>query len=199
MAQSKTMPAALSAQLTADEIADGPLQAETARLRALVEEHFDFAWRSLRRLGVPEAAVDDATQQLFAVVARRLAGIDPGRERSFVFGTAVRIAAECRRVARRERDRRAPSEPVTIPDPMPGPDELLDQKRARALLDQVLDRLPLKLRTVLILAEGEGMTMAEIATCCAIPPGTVGSRLRRAREAFEASLKRLRAKDHHDR
>jgi RNA polymerase sigma-70 factor (ECF subfamily) len=52
---------------------------------------------------------------------------------------------------------------------------------------------------VLILAEGEGMTMAEIATCCAIPPGTVGSRLRRAREAFEASLKRLRAKDHHDR
>ena len=37
---------------------EGP--APQGRLRSVVEEHFDFVWRSLRRLGVPSEAVDDA-------------------------------------------------------------------------------------------------------------------------------------------
>ena len=40
-----------------------------ARLRAMRHEHFEFVWRSVRRLGVPESDADDATQQVFIVAA----------------------------------------------------------------------------------------------------------------------------------
>jgi RNA polymerase sigma-70 factor (ECF subfamily) len=195
MAQSTTMQGALRAEMGPDGLSEGPAQVDRqgrTRLRALVDEYFDFAWRSLRRLGVPESAVDDATQEVFMVVERRLASVRPDRERSFVFGTAVRIASEYRRADRREQERRTGQDGDTLVDPMPSADELLDQKRARAWLDHLLDRLPLQLRTVLILAEGEGLTMAEIATVCALPQGTVASRLRRAREAFDLELDLLR-------
>jgi RNA polymerase sigma-70 factor, ECF subfamily len=160
---------------------------QSLRFRALVDEHFDFAWRSLRRLGVAAPNVDDATQQLFLVVAAKLDVIESGRERSYIFGAAVRIAADARRAAGRERERTS-NDTDALRDPLPEPDELLDQKRARELLDGLLDELPMDLRTVLVLAEGEGMTMSEIARLCDLPPGTVASRLRRARAAMLAKL-----------
>jgi RNA polymerase sigma-70 factor (ECF subfamily) len=160
---------------------------QSLRLQALVDQHFDFAWRSLRRLGVPEPTVDDATQQLFLVVAGKLDLIRPDRVRSFIFGTAVRIASDLRRALGRERERTS-NETDTLCDPVPELDELLEQKRARELLDRWLDELPMDLRTVLVLAEGEGMTMSEIARLCDLPPGTVASRLRRARAALLAKL-----------
>jgi RNA polymerase sigma-70 factor, ECF subfamily len=165
---------------------------QSLRLRALVDEHFDFAWRSLRRLGVPEPGVDDAAQHLFLVVASKLDVIEAGRERSFIFGAAVRIASDARRALGRERERTS-QETDTLRDVLPGPDELLDQKRARELLDRLLDELPMELRTVLVLAEGEGMTMSEIARLCELAPGTVASRLRRARAAVLAKLQPNRA------
>jgi RNA polymerase sigma-70 factor (ECF subfamily) len=160
---------------------------QSLRLQALVDQHFDFAWRSLRRLGVPEPTVDDAAQQLFLVVAAKLDLITPDRVRSFIFGTAVRIASDLRRALGRERERTS-NETDTLCDPVPELDELLEQKRARELLDRWLDELPMDLRTVLVLAEGEGMTMSEIARLCDLPPGTVASRLRRARAALLAKL-----------
>jgi RNA polymerase sigma-70 factor (ECF subfamily) len=165
---------------------------QSLRLRALVDQYFDFAWRSLRRLGVPEPSVDDAAQQLFVVMATKLDAVDPNRERSFVFGAAVRIASDYRRALCRERERRS-SDAGVLSDPLPTPDELLDHKRARELLDRLLDALPMELRTVLILAEGEGMTMSEIASLCEIPQGTVASRLRRARSSVLRRLEAIQA------
>jgi hypothetical protein len=52
------------------------------RLRAIVEKHFDFIWRSLRRLGVPVDSVDDAAQRVFWVAAKNLAQISVERERA---------------------------------------------------------------------------------------------------------------------
>src|SRR6516162_7479374 len=74
------------------------------RLRALVVAHFDFIWRSLRRLGVPEAGVDDATQRVFCVALRRLEDIEPGRERAFLFHTAMNVATDARRALARSRE-----------------------------------------------------------------------------------------------
>ena len=49
-------------------------------------EHFDFVWRTVRRLGVPERSLDDAAQDVFIVVHRRLPDFE-GRSsiRSWVF------------------------------------------------------------------------------------------------------------------
>jgi RNA polymerase sigma-70 factor (ECF subfamily) len=162
------------------------------RLRAMLDEHFDFVWRSLRRLGLSADAADDATQQVFVVASRRLGDIELGCERAFLFRTAVRVACSKRRAAARRRE-------VLCEEPDAGetaerPDELLDQRRARALLDRVLASLPLELRTVLVLFELEEMSIDEIGATLGIPRGTAASRLRRARAQFSGALARWQAR-----
>ena len=62
------------------------------------------------------------------------------------------------------------------------------------VLDALIDELPIDSRVVLVLHEMEDHTMAEIAALLEIAPGTVASRLRRARELFDAALVRYRAR-----
>jgi RNA polymerase sigma-70 factor, ECF subfamily len=155
------------------------------RIRAMVDAYFHVVWRSLRRLGVEPGAVDDAAQQVFLVATRKLDGIEPDGERAYLLGIAVRVASDARRARRRRRE---------VPDTedlaaeqetsVPSAEELVDQKRARVLLDQVLATMPEELRDVFVLFEVEGIGVAQIATSLGIPVGTVGSRIRRARELF---------------
>jgi len=162
------------------------------RFEALVIAHADFVFRSVRRLGVPDSMADDATQQVFLVARQRFAAIEQGREKGFLFGVATNVAAHVRRTLGRRRESDAPAEPLV--DPRPLPDAALDAERARVLLDHVLGTLPIDLRAVLVLAEIEEMTMAEIAELLSLPQGTVASRLRRAREAFHEEARRVRAR-----
>jgi RNA polymerase sigma-70 factor (ECF subfamily) len=174
-----------------------PLAAESAsdeaRLRAMFADHFDFIWRSLRRLGMPGDRADDAAQSVFVVASRRLASIEVGRERAFLFATAVRVASDVRRSAARRREVSGDDVAEAI-DPAPHPDERIDRERARAMLDAVLDALPMELRVVFVLFELEEMATPQIATLLSIPPGTAASRLRRAREAFQATVARMKAR-----
>jgi RNA polymerase sigma-70 factor (ECF subfamily) len=160
------------------------------RITAMFAAHFDFIWRSLRRLGVIEANVDDAAQEVFMVASRRLDAIEVGKEKSFLFGTAVRVASDARRGAGRRRERISDDEATDVADPTPAADVLVDQKRARALLDEIIASLPDGTGPVFVLYELEGLTMAEIASVLSLAPGTVASRLRRAREHFEAVIAR---------
>lgn len=163
-------------------------------LRELVDQHADFLWRSLRRLGVPEAQVDDALQQVFLVASRKLDRIEPGCERSFLFGVASHTAAHVRRSAARRPEAPAEADDLEVLDPGPQPDASVDDARARVLLDLALDGLPDDLRQVFVLHELEELASPEIAALLGLPVGTVASRLRRAREAFQAAARRLRAR-----
>jgi RNA polymerase sigma-70 factor (ECF subfamily) len=168
--------------------------ADAARLRAMVEQHLDFTWRSLRRLGLPPDVADDATQRVFLVASQRLADIQVGCERAFLFNTAVRVASSERRTHARRREVLQGDEGPEPGDLGPGPDELLDRERARAVLETLLDDLAMELRAVFVLFELEGLTMAEIARTIEVPEGTVASRLRRARLVFQGALKRYKAR-----
>lgn len=171
-------------------------RAADARLRALVEGQYDFIWRSLRRLGVPDTDADDCSQQVFLVASRKLDDIEPGCERSFLFSTALRVASDARRSRQRRRE---VFEDVEEPrDSAPNPEQVAEQKRARALLDEVLDSLPMDLRAVFVLFELEELPSADIAEVLAIPIGTVASRLRRAREEFQRIVARLKAREAFD-
>jgi RNA polymerase sigma-70 factor (ECF subfamily) len=148
----------------------------------------------LRRLGVPEGAVEDAAQKVMWVIAEKIDDIVPGREKTFLFGVALRVAQATRRECHKWRENT--DEHLLLEAPAAGldPGEELDERRARALLDGLLASMPLDLRTVFILYELEELTMAEIARTLDIPNGTVASRLRRARESFEALARRLQAR-----
>ena len=173
--------------------AEGRARGTALDLRTLFERHYASIWRLLRRLGVTHAQLDDAAQEVFWVAARKLEQIEPGKQHAFLYGVALRVAAsEVRRrtslppaADSEELERLATAEPT--------PEEQLEQRRARELLDSVLDALPLELRSVLVLFELEGLDVRSIAEIEDIPIGTVGSRLRRARAEFSAVAKRVRA------
>jgi RNA polymerase sigma-70 factor (ECF subfamily) len=163
-----------------------------ARITAIVRLEHDFIWRLLRRLGVPVASVDDATQQVFCVAARRVDDILPGKERSFLFGAALRIASDHRRKKTPEQLDEGSCDEI---DPSPNPEELAERQQRRLLLDHILGAMPMELRTVLVLFEFEQMTKIEVAELLEIPVGTAVSRLRRAREEFKSLAKRRLARE----
>jgi RNA polymerase sigma-70 factor (ECF subfamily) len=163
------------------------------RFAQLFHDHFDLVWRTVRRLGVPAAAIDDATQEVFVVAARKLELIERGKEKAFLYATAVRVAADARRSNAR-RDRGSDVEPDALGDGVANAEDLVDQKRARELLDTIIGRMPDDARDVFVLYELEGLTMVEIAAALELPAGTVASRLRRARELFAAAIARHEAK-----
>ena len=168
--------------------------ASEARLRGLMEAHFDFVWRSLRRLGLLGADADDGAQEVFLVASRKLSEIIAGSEKQFLFATAVRVASTRRRSLKRRRE-----EPLLVADDQersePGPERLTELSRARRDLQEILDGMALDQRAPFILFELEELTVPEIASTLGVPVGTVSSRLRAARDHFQASLRRLHARD----
>jgi RNA polymerase sigma-70 factor (ECF subfamily) len=171
----------------------GGSDALDARVRAVVDAHHDALWRFLRRMGVPEAHVEDAVQQVLLVFARRAADVDEGSERPFLFSTAHRVASDVRRKALRDREVVDGEALLQHADPAPDAEGQLGDKELRRCLDRVLDGLAPDLRAVFVLAEIEEMTMAEVSQLLSIPPGTVASRLRRARELVLGRALDLRA------
>lgn len=166
----------------------------TDQLRSLIDAHHDFIGRSLRRLGVQEADLDDACQQVFLVVSRNLENIQTDRERGYLFGIAVRVAAD----ARRSRKRRSAvmdeqTREIDTIAQTGSPETLLQEQQNRVLLDELLDTMSTELRTIFVLFELEEMSMAEISQTLDLPPGTVASRLRRAREVFHEQSRKLRS------
>jgi RNA polymerase sigma-70 factor (ECF subfamily) len=160
-------------------------------VEAFVREHHAFVWRVLRRSGLVPADADDAAQRVFLVAAGRLDQIEPGSERAFLYRTAAQVAANARRAVGRRRETSGLEEGEE-PGTLPAPDDLLDQRRARDLLDRVLGELSEDLRATFVLFEIEGLRAPEIAQAIGVPVGTVASRLRRARAEVKERVARHR-------
>ncbi|HKO54059.1 MAG TPA: sigma-70 family RNA polymerase sigma factor [Polyangiaceae bacterium] len=161
--------------------------------------HFDFVWRSLRRLGLSAADADDGAQEVFVIASRKLAAILPTTEKRFLFATALRVASTRRRgLKRRREDSRSwlgEEEPELDGElSEPGPERLAELLHARRDLNEILEAMKLEQRAVFVLYELEEMTVPEIASLLELPLGTVSSRLRVAREEFDLALRRLRAR-----
>jgi RNA polymerase sigma-70 factor (ECF subfamily) len=166
--------------------------ADTAR--RLAEAYYREIYGVLRRLGVRQEALFDATQHVFLVAAEKARSIHVESERAFVVSVAVRTAANVRRAYATQRERHVDQDVLGVASPAPLADELLDQRRLRSLLDEALDSLPPDLREAFVLFELENLTLAEIAHALDIPRGTVASRLRRARESFREIAARLKSR-----
>jgi RNA polymerase sigma-70 factor, ECF subfamily len=156
------------------------------------EAHFDFVWRSARRLGVADEALDDVAQEIFLVVHRKLGEFE-GRSslRTWLYAIARRVVSDHRRSARRKRPH------TELPDTLSSsatPHGDVVRHQAASILHAFLDALPDEQREVFVLAELEQMTAPEIAEATSAPVNTVYSRLRLARQAFERCVARHRAR-----
>lgn len=160
----------------------------------IYRDEFAFVWRSLRGLGVPDAAVDDAAQEVFLVVHRRLDDFE-GRSslKSWLFGIARGIAANQRRSIRRRREDGAVDDRVAAAGP--GPREAAERSEAVRLVLDFLDRLDEDKRIAMVLVDLEGLTVPEAAELIGDKPNTIYSRLRVARQAFERMVRERREDD----
>lgn len=157
--------------------------------------HFAFVWRSLRRLGVADHALDDAAQEVFITVHRRLAEFE-GRSsiKTWLFGILLNTARHHRRTMARRRDR------DPLPDAVPdaghaGPLESIARAQAVEVLHRFLEGLDDALRECFVLSELEQMTAPEVAAATGANLHTVHSRIRTARQQFEQMVARHRARD----
>lgn len=152
------------------------------------ERHFDFVWRSLRLLGVPLEAAEDATQDTFSVVSRQLARFE-GRSslRTWLFAILQRVAANHRRMARRKLQR---LEPLVDELAARGPTPHAQAETAEAidLVQRFCDTLDLERRAVFVLALLEELPAPEVAQVLEIPVNTVYSRVRALRDGLRRAL-----------
>jgi RNA polymerase sigma-70 factor (ECF subfamily) len=161
---------------------------------ALYREHFRFAWRSVRRLGFEGSAIDDVLQDVFLVVHRRLADFE-GRSsaKTWLYGIIRRVVADHRRTLRRKpalAGDAARADIDAMADAEQGPEACAEQAERVRMLHLVLAELDDDKREVFVLAELEGLTLAEIGEALDVNPNTIASRLRAARREFEVALER---------
>jgi RNA polymerase sigma-70 factor, ECF subfamily len=165
--------------------------ADAAGLRfdAVYREHLGFVWRSLRRLGVAEAEIEDAAHEVFLVVHRRLAEFAGASTlTTWLYGIARGVASNRRRgeVRRRRRHAGAP-----LPEVCEGPAEQVARSQASRAIERFLAGLSEDQRVVFELFEIEGLHAHEIAAALAVNINTIYTRLRAARQRFTAFVAAL--------
>jgi RNA polymerase sigma-70 factor, ECF subfamily len=158
--------------------------------------HADFVFRNLRRLGVHESLIDDAVQDVFLVVHRRLGDFEARAQvTTWLFGIVLRVAQSYRRSAMRRRARLsdAPSAEVEqIPTTAAeSPVETLERREASALLHRLLEELDDDKRAMLVCVELEQLTVPEAAESLGLNLNTAYGRLRAARAAFNEAVARM--------
>ncbi|MCP4443961.1 MAG: sigma-70 family RNA polymerase sigma factor [Myxococcales bacterium] len=164
------------------------------QFREIYDQYFDFVYRGARRLGIHSRALDDATQDVFLVVHRRLDDFE-GRSciKTWLYGITRRVAKDYRRRAsRKEKGLVSTTGPIggQLAAAQNSPDENAARREAAQTLEKILAGLDEARREVFVLAEMEQMTAPEIAEALSLNLNTTYSRLRTARTEFEKAVSR---------
>ncbi len=174
-------------------------QGDLAAFNSLIEEHQQRAYHLAIRIVRDAESAADATQEAFLKAFRNLHTFHGGSFRAWLLRIVMNA---CYDHLRRQRVRRARSleEMATSSDgdwpiaaSVEGPEKAVLRQELGERLSQAIDRLPVALRTVLVLSDVEGLSYPEIAAAVGIPLGTVKSRLSRARAAIRHDLLAERA------
>lgn len=176
-------------------LTEGEATSPHVEVSRIYELHAPFVWRSLQRLGVRDADLEDVLQEVFVVVHQRAQTFDGSSKlTTWLFGICLRVASAYRRRGFR-RHETTMAEP---PEPAGGtqsPEADFAAAQARLRLEALLDELDLEKRAVFVMFEVDEMPCEEIAQIVGVPVGTVYSRLHAARKDFQKALARMHARD----
>jgi RNA polymerase sigma-70 factor (ECF subfamily) len=131
-------------------------------------------------------------QDVFLVVQRRHGDLKDERlARSWIYSITRRVVSSQRR-RRRQRDSRVEADIDSLKSPERSPLAAAEHNLEVRLLSALLDGLEERKREVFVLSEILEMSGREIAETIGVPMNTVYSRLRAAREEFDAAAQRQR-------
>jgi RNA polymerase sigma-70 factor (ECF subfamily) len=161
---------------------------------ALYQAHASQVMRWASRLGGPQIDAEDLTQEVFMVVHRRLDSLRPDvKPMTWIFGITANIVMAHRRRSYLLRLLRNLDWQDLFPlaAPVPTPLEAVEQRRAGAIVYDILNRMTETHRRVFVLFELDEMSTGEIAELMGATPSATRRRLYRAREEFFRRLSRF--------
>lgn len=165
----------------------------------LHDAHVDFVWKTLQRLGVRTPDLEDATQDVFLVVHRKIPTFDATQPvQGWIYGICRKVAASHRRRAHQRYEVTCEAVPE-VECGAGDPEEQASQREAQERLGALLDGLDDDKRVVFVMFEIEGIACEEIAEALSIPVGTVYSRLHTARRALQKAAVRSDLRNPHER
>jgi RNA polymerase sigma-70 factor (ECF subfamily) len=180
------------------------LDAQHGNLEAfnsLVLAYQDALYNTALRILGDEDLAEDAAQEAFLSAFRALNSYRGGSFRAWLLRTVTNACYD--ELRRKKRRPTTPLEPETadgedvesprwLADPSTSPEESLDQAELEHAIQHCLENLPTDFRTVIVLADIQGLDYTEIATVVRTPLGTIKSRLARARLRLRECLQGFR-------
>jgi RNA polymerase sigma-70 factor (ECF subfamily) len=164
---------------------------QPASCLAAFQQEFEYVCRTLRRLGVRPADIEDMAHEVYLVLNRRWGEYDQTRGlRPWLFAIVLGVATAQKR--RHAREFPGTDAQLEVEDPAPHPEQALQVRQARALVVSALDRVPVKRRAVLVMHEIDQVPMRDVASALGIPVFTAYSRLRKAKVEFRAAAEAIR-------
>jgi RNA polymerase sigma-70 factor, ECF subfamily len=170
-----------------------------ADLDAIYRAHAATVARWVAKLAGPSADVEDLVHEIFLVVRRRLPEFrGDAKLTTWLYRITERVAQQSRRRDRFRRwfshTRRLEIEDATSAARLT-PVDALERRQATEACYRILDRMPDKYRTVLILFELEELSGEEIASLTGLKLATVWVQLHRARSRFLADVRRAAGRE----
>lgn len=158
-------------------------QGDATSFDVLFYRHYDRVYGLLFRLMGERAEAEDLAQEVFVRLharGRSARSILPDEN---VGGWLYRVAMNLGYNALRDRSRRWARDTHLVPEPEAGVESLVDDRAGRARVRAALARLPER-QALLLLLRQMNFSYAECAAICEVSPGSVGTLLSRAAEAF---------------
>ena len=173
---------------------NGDLDAFNSLVLAYQDSVYNTA---LRILGDGELAAD-ASQDAFLSAFRNITSFRGGSFRAWLLRTVTNACYD--ELRRRKRRPAVPLEPETgegeelesprwLADPALTPEQELEADELEHAIQHCLDALPTDFRTVVVLADIQGLDYSEVAVSIRAPLGTIKSRLARARLRLRECLR----------
>lgn len=164
-----------------------PVVRDGTGFEAIYSEHFAFVWRCLRGLGVPEAGIDDAAQDVFVIVHRRLSEFrGESTLRTWLYAIVRNVASNARRSQRRKGE--LAELPLDAAATSGDPHQSAQDQQAARFVRSFLEGVGEKKRELFVLAVIEQLSVPEVAEALGIPLNTAYTRLRSVRAEFQAAL-----------
>jgi len=171
-----------------------PQSSTAASFDVVYREHGRTVARWVQRLGGLTLDAEDAFQEVFLTVSRRLPEFrGEAKLTTWLFRITAGVVANHRRTQRRRQfwERLARLQLKAAPPEPPTPAEQLEEREAAAIFYQVLDSLGENQRQVLVLFELEELSTDDIARLLDRPPTTIRVWLHRARAQFSHRWQQL--------
>jgi len=155
---------------------------------------------ALRILGDGDQAAD-ATQEAFIAAFRSLGSYRGGSFKAWLMRTVTNACYdELRRQKRRpttplepaNNDDEEMESPRWLADSSMAPEQKFEAAELEHAIQHCLEALPPDFRTVVVLADIQGMDYSEVASSARVPLGTIKSRLARARLRLRECLQEFR-------